>query len=115
MKLFYTYLLTVILLISCGSKKDEISHEGFLPEEKMVTILVDMHLLEGYYGSLNRHDDTVVVNTIAGYDSLYARYGLTKEEFKKSLDHYGREPEVMMRIMEKVTDSLNVLEAVGNN
>jgi len=104
-----------MLLISCGGKKKEISHEGFLPEEKMVTILVDMHLLEGYYGSLNRHDDTVVVNTIAGYDSLYARHGLTKEEFEKNLDHYGREPELMMQIMEKVTDSLNVMEAVVRN
>ncbi|MFZ5553236.1 MAG: DUF4296 domain-containing protein [Bacteroidota bacterium] len=109
MKLIYVYLITVIFLFSCGGK-ETISHEGYLPEQKMVEVLVDMHLLEGYYGSLNRHDDTIVVNTLAGYDSLFARHGISKEEFEKNLDHYGREPENMLRIMEKVTDSLNVLE-----
>lgn len=114
MKRYRYYLLSAICTIlltltSCGGKG--IVPASVIQPKKMVQILEDVSLLEGYFSAQTHfHYDTLTPEMIGCYDSLFAKYEVTKDNFDSSFSWYSKHPEAMQEIIDSVNARLAHLE-----
>ena len=93
------------MLTACSSKEVPVP-EDVIPAEKMVPILVDVHIVEGARnGSLILGDTNDIEDY---YAKVYNKHGITEAAFKRSFKFYNGEPELFIPIYEKVLDSLKI-------
>ena len=82
--------------------------EGVLPEEKMVDLLTEIHLVDGYANTL--HSDSVLVKTPSLYKSVFKKYQADTAQLKHSLEYYAKKPDQIKEIYAKVTKKLENLQ-----
>jgi len=105
----YSTLLILLLFFACSpsSEKDKIP-EDILPQEKMVSILTDMHIAETMARNTIHLGDTNVQKVINYYAVIYKKNNITEETFKKSFDYYIQHPllldSVYSDIITKISD-----------
>ncbi|MDX5446753.1 MAG: DUF4296 domain-containing protein [Bacteroidota bacterium] len=102
-------LLFLLILVSCKNKDVKVPEE-VIPEDKMIEVMIDVHLLEGARSG----------NSIIGSDSLYIQdyyegllqdHDLTVEEYEQSFKWYTEHPEVFKDVYQRVMERLSVMEA----
>ena len=97
--------LIVMLFIQCGQKVQMVPKE-VLSFDRMIPLLVDVHLIEGARnGSLILGDTNDIEDY---YAKVYQKHGITEGQFKKSFKFYSSYPELFIPIYEKVLDSLKI-------
>ena len=98
--------LSVALLL--GAVLAGCSHEATPPadvmsETTMVGFLEQAYLLEGFYAiETGFHYDTLYPQMLASYDSLLAHYGITRDDFERSVNWYSRHPDIYERVHDSV-------------
>lgn len=104
-----TILFSVLLLAGCvqpNSVPDDV-----IPEEKMILVLTDIHLLEGAFMSTQfMNQDSVKKVTISGYNTIFKKYSITEKEYKKSWDFYMKNPDIADPMYEQVIENINILQ-----
>jgi len=100
-------LVLFFLFIFFAGCKSNNPPEGIIPEDKMINVLADMHLADGYTSSTM---DTSTIVTI--YKSLYKTYGIDSASFRKSLDYYAQDPANLKLMYGKVGEKLGKLEKI---
>ncbi|MCC6683862.1 MAG: DUF4296 domain-containing protein [Bacteroidia bacterium] len=109
MKRLLIFLIPVALLVACMSKPPK--PKGIIPEETMVLMLTDIHFLEGVFFSIQVAGmDTANLVTYKGYNTVFAKYKTTPEQFKKSWTFYMSHPEYSDPIYEKVVENITILQ-----
>jgi Domain of unknown function (DUF4296) len=99
------YLCTLCFLSACGEKKEE---PLTLPDDKMVKILVDAHIMESALQDVNfRLRDSVKV---VFYNQVYEMNGITEAEFVENIEIMNKQPKLMSRVYSKVMEELSKLE-----
>lgn len=85
-------LAVVLLLISCGGKKDKV-----IPRAKLAEIYAEMLLVDQWISSNpgNRH----VADTSLVYEPILKKYGYTSADYRNSVDVYMNDPERYSRIL----------------
>jgi hypothetical protein len=100
-------LVTAFLVMACEDHDVHLP-EGYLPQEKMVDLMVDIHLVEGARsGNLLLGDTNALPDY---YAHIYKKYGLTAEAFKENFYWYAQNPTEMKAVYEEVIVALNKLE-----
>jgi hypothetical protein len=85
--------------------------DDVIPEDKMIQVLTDVHLLEGAHMSTQFINiDSVRDVTAAGYNTIFKKYGITEQEYKKSWEFYMRNPDIADPLYEKVIENINILQ-----
>ena len=98
----------LILLASCDSTKKP---EGLLPEDKMVEVLIDIHVTEGIASSLPiPYDSSQVLYRLLEKD-MFINNDVEDSVFHKSLIYYMADPTKINNIYSRVVDSLRVRES----
>jgi hypothetical protein len=92
-----------ILFIGCASPEVQIP-ETVLTPEQMMPIMVDIHVIEGARNGAIMLGDTNGIEDY--YAKVYAKHGITEDEFKSSFAFYSDNPTVFIPIYEEVLDSL---------
>lgn len=94
-------LVAVACLTSC--KSEPVPEPPVMDEATFVDYLADAYLLEGYY-SLQTHYrfDSLQPQMIASYDTLMARYGITRDVFDTTIRWYTHHPDIFMRVQDSV-------------
>ena len=105
--LFVPFL--VLFLLSCEEKTVEIPQD-VLPADKMVKVLIDIHLLEGSFAQKNLPRDTAIFLFREYEKDLFRLHNIGDSTFRKSLDFYSANPIIMNKIYEQVVDSLSLKE-----
>jgi hypothetical protein len=83
---------------------------GLLSEDVMVSILVDIHLTEGFVQSLPiPYDSSKKVYPILERD-VFEKHRVPDSVYLTSLQYYLRYPVIMERIYARTVDSLTVYE-----
>lgn len=106
---FYTFLFFSILgLGACKSSKDKNvkEPEGLIKKEAMVSILVDMHLLEGA-DALNL---PVAKGISSSQEKIFLKYGTNRVHFISSLNYYKSNLDQLQEIYDKVTEELTTVQ-----
>lgn len=107
MKRLLTLFSGLIFLVSCTR---ETTPEGVIARDKMVSVLTDVHLVEGYSTTIMNSDSMKQV--LANYMNLvYKKHQIDSLKFRKSLKHYSANPKVLNQMYDEV---LVKLEAQQN-
>lgn len=102
MKLKVSLLLLVLASVACGEKLVE-KPENLIPEEKMVSVLYDMALLDAIKSS---HPQVIARNNIYVMDFLYEKYGIDSLQFVNSDLYYASIPSKYQAIYKAVEERL---------
>ena len=97
----------LFLLISCGEKEIPIP----LSEEKMIAVLIDMHMAESMIEKLPVLDRDTVGNVY--YRMIYRTHGISKEDFDESISILREDPVRLNKVYSEILEQLNVLEATS--
>lgn len=98
-------------LISCVDHSVKLP-AGYISEQDLVPVLVDIHLVEGarsgklVLGDTNKLPDY--------YAKIYQKHNITETEFKESFAWYTQHPEMLKAVYEEVIVSLSKLEEEVN-
>lgn len=97
--------LPVLLALLClmGSCRSDAVPSDVMGEERMASFLQEAYLIEGFYAvETHFHYDTLQPEMLGSYDSLLARYGLSREDFERSVDWYTEHPHIYKRVHDTV-------------
>lgn len=88
MKSFYVVILCSLLLFSC---KDENLPKNLIEEQKMIQIMAELHIIDGYMSTFT-YTDSARINGKNFYNTVYKNNGITKTQYENSLKHYSMDP-----------------------
>lgn len=94
-------ILSVFLLVACNKEKVP---EGIIARKKMVPLLCDFHLAEGYLSSLPIDSSRLLTKNY--YASIFKKYNTDSAGFNKSLVFYSKDPRVLSEIYGEVQKRL---------
>lgn len=106
MKRLLAFFLTSIFLVSCTSENRP---EGIVERNKMVDVLTDVHLVNGYSSTV-MDLDTVKKVTATYLNMVYKKHGIDSVQFKKSLQYYSRNPQMLSEMYDQVIKKLETQE-----
>lgn len=97
-------LLSIALLFGCHKKGDNVP-DGILPKEKMVAVMIDIHIARAAFDFSVIQGDSL--NRVAYYDYIYKIHNVPKEQFIKSFNYYTEHPELMQKVYQEVIIELS--------
>ncbi|MHA7131988.1 DUF4296 domain-containing protein [Algoriphagus namhaensis] len=104
MKKLLPIIFLLIVSFSCAEKEKP---EFVISEDKLVSVLVDIHIAEGISSSLPiPYDSSMVMYSLLEKD-LFEKHEVSDSVFTESLIYYLRFPEVMDEVYARVVDSLS--------
>ena len=98
----YFILLTFFIITSCDSE----INEDIVNKEKMVKILIDMHLAEEAIENLSYDKDTLEALFARKEQEILDKYSISEELYRKSYSYYFFEPEELDKVYAVMLDSL---------
>jgi hypothetical protein len=98
--LFFAFIL---LLSSCGDKKQQTLPSPLLTEQEMISILTDVQIIEADLTHRKTNQQDISGMPQQFYDQLFEHYGITDSIFSENLKYYSRQPATMERLMDSVT------------
>ncbi|MDP6907896.1 MAG: DUF4296 domain-containing protein [Flavobacteriales bacterium] len=96
-----------LLLSSCEDKEPK-TPDYLLSEEQMVSVIMDMHLIETANNLKLIPSDSVYQ---ADFSSIFSTHEVSKEAYDSSLFYYVTETDRMDKIYDKVLEDLYELES----
>lgn len=108
MKIQFLIVITfsLISLWSC----DNLGKEKKISEDKLVDVLVDIHLADGTLTAKGYKvkQDSLIIHKY--YDYVFVKHETTPKSFKTTLDYYTKHPDQLDLIYVKVLERLTILE-----
>lgn len=101
----FAFVSCIILFTNCSDPTEIIIPNDIIPEEQMIGVLVDMHLIEGGKVGRKMMGDTLVVDEY--FYKVYKKHEIDKSLFDKSFKFYSGHPKLMDVLYEKVIEELN--------
>ena len=98
-------IVTAILTGSCNGTQEGASGK-IIPEDKMVSLLMDMHLTEAVLTKDDRAPDQKANLALSYYPSILEKHDVTRAQVDSSVYWYTRHPKIYNRIYEKVVANL---------
>jgi hypothetical protein len=108
----YSYwLFATWCMVSCTLGTDQKVPEGILGEQYFSTILADVLLLEAHTSRNTAEYEGKAADVMLRYNypMIDEKYGLKDSQLIKSYQYYLSDPEALIRIMNHVQDTLDVL------
>jgi len=104
----------IFLLLSIFFSCSDVKTIHLVPEDKMVAILFDIHLLEGKVNEmhLGSVDSSLVVYNYLE-KQIFKKHQIDSAGFNQCLAAYLREPKEFKRLYQKVTSEINAADPNG--
>ncbi|KAA9327125.1 DUF4296 domain-containing protein [Hymenobacter busanensis] len=107
----FAFLLVLLGLFSqCGRPEDPTPPANLLPRDKMVSMLIDVHLLESRVGAANLMQDSATALFDQQLQELYWRQEVSPEVFRASYEYYAIHDKDLEELYKVVIDSLEQRE-----
>ena len=100
----YALLLVMGLLALASCTDREKRPEVFLDEPQMIDVLTDAYLIEARLNLRKSAGNDVSYLQVAFYEQLFEHYGITDSIFEQNMAYYTKQPAVLERIMDSVTN-----------
>jgi len=102
LKLFPTFLLFGIVLMSSGCQPEDI-----IPRDDMVVLLSEFYKADACIDAATAtYSKSLGLDSLRVYQPVVEQYGYTKELFRSSVEYYLHRPDDMNKIFKKVTARL---------
>ncbi len=107
--------LTVLVIVSACSTKSE-PPEDLIPEDQMVSILVEVHLLESKVKNLSIKDTDSAKVVYEHYEKLlFADFNITQDQYERSFNYYIDNLDEFKDVYTIVVDTLMQREKLLQN
>ncbi|OJJ14131.1 hypothetical protein BKI52_44205 [marine bacterium AO1-C] len=107
-KHLFFFVILSLFLASCGTKKS--IPEGMVPKEKMVNILLDIHVMESKIESVRFGSrDSMQVAYLNAQKAILQKHKVDSATYYKSYDYYFKEMLHMKDIYEQVAAKAKAL------
>lgn len=98
-------VLIAALLMSCSGEQT-VSPRDVIPEKKMASLLLEIHLTDAILTTDLSQTDSKRNRALYFYPSLLEKHGVTKAQADSSIAWYMRHPDAYKRIYEQVIQEL---------
>lgn len=106
-------LLVLALGLSYACSQDD-PPQGLLSQDKIVEVLVDIHMAEGLASSLPiPFDSSRKIYPILEME-VFSKHDIPDSVFMESFEYYLRDAKVMEEIYSRTIDSLTIKEKIGD-
>lgn len=109
MRYLYSLLFIAIFLSACS--KDEDIPVYVLSEEKLVPILIDLHICESDVAHTVPNKEEGILLYLAREKSIMRKHGVRQGQVDSTINWYSKHPKQFKAVYEKVIDSMVVLES----
>jgi len=106
------FLVLLLAAASCKGPAEEIP-EDILPKEKMVQVLIRIHIAEAAVGMKNLPSDSASKLYKSYQNKIFKEEAVGDSAYAKSYSFYVKRPELMDEIYGAVVDSLSLRETRG--
>ncbi len=106
--LFLFISLTLVISTGC-SKKTQITGKEFIPREKLVDLLVDLHLVDGITNDRKFYRYYEGVDSIDVMGPILEKYQVSRQMFDTTMYEYSRYPEIFDQVYNDVLMKLNIM------
>lgn len=96
-------------IFSCISKKESVP-ENIISKEKMISVLLDVHLLESSI-NLSYIKPQLKGNDTTAFYNVFKNNNITKTEYEESLVFYKSRPKLLNEIYDSVLVKISLLES----
>lgn len=103
-RLILIILSSFFLLISCNKS----APEGILPENKMVDLMAEVHLLDGYFNTLPIDSSRKLIDGM--YNRVFENYGIDSVSFKTNLNYYLGNPTLSKKVYVQINEKLTGMD-----
>jgi hypothetical protein len=97
------FFLIPVFLLSCGKKE---APPGILKADNMVSLLTDVHLVDGSLYSVPQQPDTLYKVGLNKYLNVFKLHHTDSLQFRNSMQYYSMHPDEMEEIYTQVTQNL---------
>lgn len=104
----FILLIVMALVLSGCIQKKSISGKEFVPEEVLVQVLVDLHLVDGITNDRKFHR-RFEADSIDVLNPILEKYSITQEMFDTTMLEYSRYPYLLDQVYNEVLIRLNVM------
>jgi len=104
---FILLIVSALILSGCIQKKS-ISGKEYVPEEVLVQVLVDLHLVDGITNDRKFHR-RFEADSIDVLNPILDKYSITQEMFNTTMLEYSRYPYLLDQVYNEVLIRLNVM------
>lgn len=101
-------ILLATLLFGCKSKTKVPS--DIIPENKIVSLLVDMHIADATTNLIRIKQNKLNIKPEDYYYSVLSKHHTNKETFDKSIKYYSKNLEQYNKIYDEVLKRLSIIE-----
>ena len=105
-KIKYFLFLTFFIIISCKNQVNE----DLITREKMVKILLDMHIAEESISELPYDKDTLKALFLMNEKEILNKYSVSELDYRSSYSYYFFNPKELDEIYRSVIDSLSLYQ-----
>ena len=102
-------VLTFFIITSCENQNDI----KVIDKDKMVKILIEMHLTEESVLELKLPKDTLDIIFTEKEKKIFRKYMVEEEYYRKSYSYYFFKPVELESIYERVIDSLSFYQQIN--
>ena len=106
---FIIILAFSLLASSCGNKKLKVPNE-YLNQEELVSLLVDIHLVDGI---LNRERTTRQIKEDSAYNyyaAILKEHQISRSVFDSTIHFYSQHPDDFAELYDDVLKKLSIME-----
>ena len=102
------FVVVLVLVFSGCIQKTAITGKVFIPQEVLVEVLVDIHLMDGITNDRKFHR-RYEADSVDLLTPILDKYNLTLEMFDTTMAEYGRYPVLLDQVYNEVLIKLNVM------
>ena len=104
MKVFKLLILGLFLIVSC---RDNDLPKDLIEEQKMIQIIADLHIIDGYMATLV-YTDSTRINGKNFYGTVYKSHKTTKAVYEKSLKYCMGFIQTIFKLLKELIESINL-------
>ena len=116
MRGFLSILFLAILASCTNDPRDNVNatpseQSNIIPREQFVEIMSDIQLIEAAAKNKVFKNDDETLKLKEAYSEIFAKHGITQEQFQESHRWWWTHPNAMRSILLEVTERLSQMEA----
>ncbi|MEP5611385.1 MAG: DUF4296 domain-containing protein [Cyclobacteriaceae bacterium] len=109
------FFLTVLVIVSACSTGNEVP-EDLIPQDQMVSVLVEVHMLESKIKNLSiRPLDSAKVVYDHYENLLFADFNITQDQYERSFNYYIENLDEFKDVYTTVVDTLMQREKISKD
>ncbi len=103
-------VLILLLFVSCNSSNTTASSKDKLPKEKMVEVLLDVHLAEASFTAIDRNKKDAESEMANEYALIFKKHDVKSEDFFSTYNYYIEHPALLDSVYGELVSRITTMQ-----